>query len=152
LIGVGAVLIGALSFATTCFGVYFAMASALKSDMNEMKNDIIGEINGETAMLEIKLDGQDRRLAAQDDKVDGFGEKVDLQHLKFELKKHWSWFGLSASPVKSEDRNVNDAVSKVTKNLDAKVNAAVADKLVAFARELKAETRDQMRAIDVNSS
>jgi hypothetical protein len=68
--------------------------------------------------------------------------------LKFELKKYWNWFGLSASPVMSEDENVSDIVSKVSKDLDAKV----ADALEAVLKELKDKNGDQERVNDDNSS
>jgi hypothetical protein len=180
---IGAV-VGGVGLYLAIFGLYFAIASDFDSHIKDvrsdveglkkdLKNDFKGEINLVTTMLESKLDGQDRKIAGQDRKlagqdcklagqdriVDGIGEKVDLQPLKFELKKYWSWFGLSASPVDSENQTVNDVVSKVTKNVDAKVNAAVTnihaavtDKLEAMLKELKAETGDRDRVNDGNSS
>jgi hypothetical protein len=133
------------------FGHYFA----LKSDSHRELDGVESKIEEVKTMLNSKLDAQDRKLDAQDRKldgkdckVDGIVEKVDVLLLKFELKKYWSWFGRSASSVESEDQNMNDIVSKLTKKLDAKV----ADSLEAVLKDLKGKIGDQDRVDDDNSS
>jgi hypothetical protein len=135
LIGVGTLVVGLL-------GHYFAISIDFDSKIKDAKSDVV-------KMLESKLDAQDRKLDSQDRKVDGIEKNVDLLPLKFELKKYWNyWFGFSASPVMSKDENVSDIVSKVSKNLDAKV----ADLLEAMLKELKDKIGDQDRVNDDNSS
>jgi hypothetical protein len=135
------VVIGTVAVVTAFFFGFFGFYSAIKSEIKDVKSDV-------TKMINSKLDAQDRKLDGQDRKVDGIEKNVDLLPLKFELKKYWNWFGLSASPVMSEDENVSDIVSKVSKNLDAKV----ADALEAVLKELKAKNGDQERVNDDNSS